>query len=79
MGILVTLTNMMTHFFCKGGENAAGPSEVHHNVFFNGQTDVKETFTETNSPIKIPEVVTWKERIYMGKKKGQRRYRVHLC
>lgn len=37
--------------------------------FFNGQTDVKETFTETNSPIKIPEVITWKVRIYKGKKR----------
>lgn len=34
-------------------------------IFFNGQTDVRETFTETNSPIKIPEVATWKEKGFM--------------
>lgn len=38
--------------------------------FFNGQTDVRETFTETNSPIKIPEVATWKEKGFMWGKKG---------
>lgn len=58
MGILVTLTNMMTHFFCKGGGEGGGMQQVSLRFtimfFFNGQTDVKETFTETNSPIKNP-------------------------
>lgn len=48
-------------------------------IFFNGQTDVRETFTETNSPIKIPEVATWKEKGFMwGEKRGQRHYRAHF-